>query len=63
MSFSSAAEPLWTTADLAAYLRVSPRFIQRQVSAGKLPRLIMIGRLPRWEPSSTRSHLMNEAAK
>jgi hypothetical protein len=50
-------EPLWTTADVARYQRVSVRFVQRQVSAGKLPAPIYIGRLPRWKPSVIREHI------
>lgn len=53
----SQTENLWTTTDVAAYLRVSPRFVQRQVSAGKLPRPSMVGRLPRWAPSVIRDHV------
>jgi hypothetical protein len=41
-------ERLWTTDDLATYLQVSPRLVQRMRSAGKLPEPILVGRLPRW---------------
>jgi predicted DNA-binding transcriptional regulator AlpA len=45
---SPVIEGLWTTDDLANYLQVSPRLVQRMRSAGKLPEPIRVGRLPRW---------------
>jgi hypothetical protein len=50
-------ENLWTTADVAAYLRVSPRFVQRQVSAGQLPKPVYVGRLPRWNAAVVKAYV------
>jgi excisionase family DNA binding protein len=51
------AEPLLTTHDLANHLRVSTRFIQREVAAGRMPQPIKLGRLTRFSPAAIRDWL------
>jgi excisionase family DNA binding protein len=43
--------PLWTTADLAAYLRASKRTVRRRVADGTLP-VVRSGRLVRLDPDA-----------
>jgi excisionase family DNA binding protein len=46
---------LWSIDDLAAYLNVSRRAVERLKSAGRLPRPVVIGRrCPRWSPEAIR---------
>lgn len=48
-------EPLWSIEDIATYLRVDRRTIERLRASGKFPRpTVKIGRLPRWSPASVR---------
>ncbi|MGE3819865.1 MAG: helix-turn-helix transcriptional regulator [Isosphaeraceae bacterium] len=45
------AAPLWTISDIATYLCVSRRGVERLIASGALPRpCARIGRLPRWKP-------------
>ena len=48
-------EPLWTPADVAAYLQCSLRMIRRLHRNGTLPPARMFGTLPRWVPSEVRA--------
>jgi excisionase family DNA binding protein len=46
---------LWSIDDVAKYLNVSRRGVERLKSSGKLPRpALTIGRLPRWRPEVIR---------
>jgi hypothetical protein len=55
---SSSFEGLWTTDDVAAYLRISPRMVQRLRSSGKLCPPVSVGRLPRWSPNVVREFVL-----
>jgi hypothetical protein len=46
------SDRLWSIDDIAAYLNVSRRGVERLKSAGRLPRpTVVIGRLPRYAPA------------
>jgi excisionase family DNA binding protein len=46
---------LWGIDDIAAYLAVSRRGVERLISAGRLPApCVRVGRLPRWRPETIR---------
>lgn len=43
--------PLWSVAEVAEYLNVSRRGVERLIASGKLPKpCVRVGRLPRWKP-------------
>jgi excisionase family DNA binding protein len=51
-------ESLWTPKDVASYLRVSVRKVERMRSAGAMPSPdFFLGRLPRYRPDSIREWL------
>lgn len=49
------SDSLWGIDDVARYLAVSRRGVERLRSAGRLPKAaVQIGRLPRWKPDAIR---------
>jgi excisionase family DNA binding protein len=50
-------ESLWTPRDLASYLKVSVRMVQRMASAGQLPKPVYVGRLPRWNAAVVQAYV------
>jgi excisionase family DNA binding protein len=58
-SLADAIDPrvdrLWSIDDVATYLNVSRRGVERLKSAGRLPQpIVVIGRLPRWQSEDIR---------
>ncbi|MBK7858393.1 MAG: helix-turn-helix domain-containing protein [Archangiaceae bacterium] len=51
-----ALEPLMTVKEVAAYLRVTPRFVRTLDATGKLP-CIRIGAATRWVPAHVRAYV------
>ena len=51
-------ESLWTPKDVASYLRVSVRMLERMRSTGAMPPPdVFLGRLPRYRPNTIRAWL------
>jgi len=48
-------EPMWSIADVADYLHVSTRTVERIRTDGDMPLAMVFGRSVRWEPSSIRT--------
>ena len=46
----STLEPLWTSTEVANYLHIKPRTVSLWCREGRLPHLVLAGRLLRFEP-------------
>jgi excisionase family DNA binding protein len=47
-------EPLWTVADVAAFLKTSKKWVYHHASTGRLP-CVHVGGLRRFEPAAIRA--------
>ena len=52
-------QPLLTIKQVAAYLAVSVRTLERELAAGAFPKPVRIGRLRRWRQEDIDRHLEN----
>jgi excisionase family DNA binding protein len=55
-----AGEPLWTVADVAAYVRASRSWVYHQAESGLLP-CLRLGGLLRFSPEAVRAHALAAA--
>jgi len=56
-------EALWSIADAAEYLGISPKTVEKYRTAGIFAPAIVIGRSVRFEPSDVRSWALNHKEK
>jgi len=53
-------EPMWTITDVADYLHISSKTVEKFRKAGSLPAALVFGRSVRWEPLTIRTWARGE---